>query len=151
MEALDNLRRLYDILSPELDPNGFRLFAAAQEVTGIRHLWEEFPYEDARGLFAEADGRQLLKYLAAAHFNAVSWEVVPGTTCEKAVLHDVPRDTEEYQAFEKALYETALRHMESRTPSHRNAKELTEQNILKKRGIENGANPISGRQSVTSR
>ena len=92
-------------------PDGFRLYSAAQEVTGIKHLWEEFPYEDACGRFELADGRQLLRYLTAAYFQAVSWEIVPGTTYERAILQEVDTRTPEYRAFEKQIYEAALRRM----------------------------------------
>ena len=40
---------------------------------------------------------------------AVQWEVVPGTTYEKAVLLDVDTVTPEYRAFEKQLYTQTLR------------------------------------------
>ena len=35
-------------------------------------------------MFEAATGRELLKYLTAHCFGAVEWEVVPGTTYEKA-------------------------------------------------------------------
>ena len=58
-----------------------------------------------------ADGRQLLRYLTAAYFQAVSWEIVPGTTYERAILQEVDTSTPEYRAFEKQIYEVALRRM----------------------------------------
>ena len=73
----EKLKWLYRHFAPQHDPDGFRLYSAAQEVTGIKRLWEEFPYEDACGRFEFADGRQLLRYLTAAYFRAVSWEIVP--------------------------------------------------------------------------
>ena len=110
-DTVESVRQVYERAAPQHDPEGFQLFFAAQEVTGIRRLWEEFPYEDACGCFEFADGRQLLRYLTAAYFNAVSWEVVPGTTYERAVLREVDTSTPEYRAFEKQTYETALRRM----------------------------------------
>ena len=79
LDALEKLKELYERVAPQFDPDGFRLYFAAQEVTGIKRLWEEFPYEDAYGRFEEADGHELLRYLTAAYFKAVSWEIVPGT------------------------------------------------------------------------
>lgn len=111
MDDLEKLRQFYDRVAPQLDPDGFRLYFAAQKVTGICPLWEVFPYEDARGCFEEADGHQLLRYLTAAYFGAVSWEVVPGTTYEKAVLGEVDTDTPGYRAFESQVYMEALRDM----------------------------------------
>lgn len=42
---------------------------------------------------------------------AVAWEIVPGTTYEKAILGKVDSSTPEYIAFEKRLYETVLERM----------------------------------------
>ena len=105
----EKLKQLYEHVPSQYDPDGFQLYFAAQKVTGIRRLWEEFPYEDACGRFEEADGHELLKYLTALHFHAVRWEAVPGTPYEKAVLLDVDTATPEYRAFEKQLYTQALR------------------------------------------
>lgn len=98
----EKLKQLYEHVSPQYDPDGFQLYFAAQKVTGIRRLWEEFPYEDACGRFEEADGHELLKYLTAAYFKAVAWEIVPGTTYERAVLQEVDVSTPEYSDFENS-------------------------------------------------
>lgn len=111
LDTADTIRARYEGAAPQLDPEGFRLFRAAGEITGIRNLWEEFPYEDACGRFEEANGHELLRYLTAAHFGAVSWEVVPGTTYERAILREVDTSTEEYQAFARQLYAKALERM----------------------------------------
>ena len=108
---MEKLKELYEGVAPQFDPDGFRLYFAAQEVTGIKRLWEEFPYEDACGRFEEADGHELLKYLTAAYFKAVSWEIAPGTTYERAVLREIDTSTPEYRAFEKQIYETVLERM----------------------------------------
>ena len=110
-DTAENFRQVYERAALRHDPEGFQLFFAAQEVTGIRRLWEEFPYEDACGCFEFADGRQLLRYLTAARFGAVSWEIVPGTTYERAVLREVDTSTPEYQAFARQLYAKALERM----------------------------------------
>ena len=57
----------YAQLAPTLDTDGFSLYAAAEEVTGLK-VYEEFPYEDNRGMFEMADGHTLLRYLEAAYF-----------------------------------------------------------------------------------
>lgn len=77
----------------------------AESIARGDHL---FTYEDNRGVFDEADGRQLLKYLTALRFRAVRWEIVPGTTYERAILLEVDTTTPEYRAFEKQLYTQAL-------------------------------------------
>ena len=65
----------YAQLAPTLDADGFSLYAAAEEVTGLK-VYEEFPYEDNRGMFEMADGHTLLRYLEAAYFGTVTWEIV---------------------------------------------------------------------------
>ena len=108
LDKAEELKELYERVASQYDPDGFRLYFAAQEITGIKRLWEEYPYEDACGRFTAADGHELLRYLTAAYFKAVSWEIVPGTTYEKAVLLDVDTVTPEYRAFEKQLYTRVL-------------------------------------------
>ena len=111
LDSTEQLRRFYDTIAPDFDEGGFRLYDAALAISGYPNLPGEFPYEDNRGVFDEADGHQLLKYLTAAYFEAVSWEIVPGTTYEKAILGKVDTSTPEYIAFEKRLYETVLERM----------------------------------------
>ena len=114
-------QQLYHALAPNLDPEGFRLYRAAQKVTGFQP-YEAFPYEDARGMFEALDGHQLMVWLEADAFGAVSWEVVPGTTYERAHLGEVDRNTPAYRRFREAVYTEALRGMglgkflERRTP-----------------------------------
>ena len=108
---MERLCQFYNCVAPEFDPDGFRLYFAAQEITGIRDLYGCFPYEDACGCFEEVDGHALLRWLTAAHFGAVSWEGVPGTTYERAVLQEVDTSTAEYQAFERQFYAKALERM----------------------------------------
>lgn len=102
--------RLYDRASPHLDPDGFRLYCAAVRVTGVE-LPTAFPYEENRGEFAFADGHTLLRYLEAAHFGVVTWELVSGTTYERAVLGEVDRESPEYLKFRKTICEKALNRM----------------------------------------
>ena len=85
----------YAQLAPTLDADGFSLYAAAEEVTGLK-VYEEFPYEDNRGMFEMADGHTLLRYLEAAYFGTVTWEIVPGTPYERAILGEVDKTTPEY-------------------------------------------------------
>ena len=80
----------YAQLAPTLDTDGFSLYAAAEEITGLK-VYEEFPYEDNRGMFELADGHTLLRYLEAAYFGTVTWEIVPGTPYERAILGEVER------------------------------------------------------------
>lgn len=88
----------YAQLAPTLDADGFSLYAAAEEVTGLK-VYEEFPYEDNHGMFEMADGHTLLRYLEAAYFGIVTWEIVPGTPYERAILGEVDKTTPEYRAF----------------------------------------------------
>ena len=106
----EEMKRFYDTISPSMDERGFTLYRMAKELTGI-DVPSCFPYEDNRGLFEEMDGHQLLDWLTAVRFQAVDWEIIPGTTYEDATLREVDTSTPEYQAFEKQLYEKVLGRM----------------------------------------
>ena len=100
-------QQLYHALAPNLDPEGFRLYRAAQKLTGFQPH-EAFPYEDARGMFEALDGHQLMTWLEADYFGAVSCEV--------------DRNSPAYRRFREAVYTETLRglglnkFLERRTP-----------------------------------
>ena len=108
--STEELKRIYDAIAPAQDEFGFSLYFAAKDLTGI-DVPSQFPYEDNRGLFEDAKGPLLLRYLVAAQFGAVTWEIVPGTCHEKAILGTVDTSAPEYRAFEGKLYEKALEWM----------------------------------------
>ena len=110
LSAREELKRFYDTISPCLDASGFTLYRMAKELTGF-DVPSCFPYEDNRGLFEEADGRQLLRWLTAVHFQAVDWDIIPSSTYESATLREVDISTPEYQAFEQQLYGKVLSRM----------------------------------------
>ena len=114
VETAEDLKRLYHAAAPYLDRGGFNLFDAAQEITGFS-LSEEFPYEDACGCFEFLDGLELLRYLKASEFGAVTWELVYGTECKKAILGEVDESTPAYREFERQLYKRALERLGLRT------------------------------------
>lgn len=103
----------YAQLAPTLDADGFSLYAAAEEATGLK-VYEEFPYEDNHGMFEMADGHTLLRYLEAAYFGAVTWEIVPGTPYERAILGEVDKTTPEYRAFYQKICAGAAAHIKKR-------------------------------------
>ena len=103
----------YAQLAPTLDADGFSLYAAAEEVTGLK-VYEEFPYEDNRGMFELADGHTLLRYLEAAYFGTVTWEIVPGTPYERAILGEVDKTTPKYRAFYQKICAGAAAHIKKR-------------------------------------
>lgn len=106
----ETLVQIYDAVSPGIDPRGFALFHTAEKLTGI-DVSSFFSYEDSRGMFAQMDGRQLLRWVTAAHFQAVKWTAVPGTAYEAAALLEVDTSTPEYRMFERQLYGKALERM----------------------------------------
>ena len=119
----------YAQLAPTLDADGFSLYAAAEEVTGLK-VYEEFPYEDNRGMFEMADGHTLLRYLEAAYFGTVTWEIVPGTPYERAILGEVDKTTPEYRAFYQKICADAVARIKNHLGKERqNVKEpITEIN-----------------------
>lgn len=110
LESLAEMMKFYELISPSLDPQGFTLYHTAEKMTGI-DLYSYFAYEDSHGMFEEMNGRQLLRWLTAARFGAVEWEIVTGTCYEKALLREVDISTPEYQAFECELYRKVLDRM----------------------------------------
>lgn len=107
ISSAEEMKRLYDAISPSLDSKGFGLYHTAEQLTGL-DVPSFFSYEDNRDLFEGMDGWQLLRYLTAAYFHAVDWTAVPGTTLERATLREVDTATLEYHAFEWQLYGTVL-------------------------------------------
>ena len=113
----------YAQLAPTLDADGFSLYAAAEEVTGLK-VYEEFPYEDNHGMFEMADGRTLLRYLEAVYFGTVTWEIVPGTPYERAILGEVDKTSPEYRAFYQKICAGAAAYIKKRIGKERqNVKE----------------------------
>ena len=106
----EDMKRLYECTAPFLDQEGFKRYFAAKDLLGT-YCDELFPYEDARGMFEEADGHTRLRYLIAYHFGAVEWHIVLGTCYEEASLLPVDTSTPEYKAFETKLYAKTLRSM----------------------------------------
>ena len=113
VEAAEDLKHFYQAIAPCLDYGGFQLFNAAQEITGFS-LSREYPYEDACGCFEFLDGVELLRYLIASEFGAVTWEPVPDTDCKKAVLGEVEESTPAFREFERQLYKRALERLDLR-------------------------------------
>lgn len=99
--------QLYRYAAPRLDPDGFRLYAAVCHVTGI-NIHDCFHYEENRGMFEDMPFVDMVRYLEAAHFGAITWEVVPGTAYERAVLGTIDASDPEYTAFREAVFADAL-------------------------------------------
>ena len=124
LSSLAEMIRFYETVSPSLDPQGFTLYRTAKKMTKI-DLHSYFAYEDSRGLFEQMDGRQLLRWLTAARFGAVDWEIVTGTCYEEAILREVDTSAPEYLAFEEKLYRSVLDRMgfeELLAPEHADEK-----------------------------
>ena len=76
------------------------------------------------GMFEMADGHTLLRYLEAAYFGAVTWEIVPGTPYERAILGEVDKTSPEYRAFYQKICAGAAAHIKKRIGKERqNVKE----------------------------
>ena len=106
LHTLRDMKRYYSALAPALDADGFSLYQEAKAITGI-DVCSYYPYEDNKGAFAMMKGPQLMRYLEAAYFSAIKWEIV-GHTYEKATLLPVDTTTAQYKAYEKQLYAKTL-------------------------------------------
>ena len=101
------VEQLYCYAAPYLDPDGFRLYAAACHVTDI-NIHNYFHYEENCGMLETMLFADMLRYLEAAHFDAITWEIVPGTTYEEAILETIDTSTPEYKAYREKVFEDAL-------------------------------------------
>lgn len=106
LHTLKDMKRYYSALAPALDADGFSLYQEAKAITGV-DVCSYYPYEDSKGAFAIMKGQQLMRYLEAAYFGAVKWEIV-GHTYEKATLLPVDTTTKEYREYEMQLYAKTL-------------------------------------------
>jgi hypothetical protein len=110
----EEMKDAYAVLQPVKDPNGFRLFRAAEEILG-KFDYAHFPYEDNRGYFEDADGYKLLRYLLVQHCRKLGeanatvdrWDIV-AAGYEQCIDLTIDTTTPEYKIFEKALYKRVL-------------------------------------------
>ena len=105
-DILPSARNRYYDVALEKDPEGSWLCRAARELTGI-NVSDAFPYEENKGLFELSSYFTELKYILAKRFNAIRWDIVPGTIYEAATLLPITK-SEEYQEFTEQMYEKAL-------------------------------------------
>lgn len=106
LKTLEGMKQFYEKVAPALDPDSYWLHREAAHITGI-DVYSYYPYEDSKGAFAMMKGQQLMRYLEAAYFGAVKWEIV-GHTYEKATLLPVDTTTKEYRDYETRLYAKTL-------------------------------------------
>lgn len=111
---IEDLKGLYDCVAPELDPMGFKLFQAAQEILG-KFEYASFAYEDNTGRFEEADGHTMLAYLCVQYAyklgkaNDRNDRWVPVCSgYEQCIDLTIDRNTSEYIMFERELYAEVL-------------------------------------------
>lgn len=99
----------YNRLAPELDPEGFRLFWAAEQQTGI-NIYRAFPIEDSLGYFESMSGYAMLEWLEAEAFGGYELETrAPGI--QVVCKLKINKGSEQYQAYRKAIYEQAVKSM----------------------------------------
>lgn len=99
----------YNRLAPELDPEGFRLFWAAEQQTGI-NIYRAFPIEDSLGYFESMSGYTMLEWLESEAFGAYDLETrAPGI--QVVCKLKINKGSEQYQAYRNAIYEQAVKSM----------------------------------------
>lgn len=101
--------KVYSIIAPVLDKNGFHRYWAAERLTGV-DIHSYFYAEDTAGRFEAADGNELLHWLESAAFGTVDWtQAAPGV--EKAEKHSIDTLSEAYAAHRKALHRDTVREL----------------------------------------
>lgn len=111
-------KELYASVSHRLDPDGFSLLHAAEDILG-QFEFSHFAYEDLTGSFEDANGHDLLKYLLVdndyklGEANSVRsrYEIVEGTPYERCVNLTINKTTPEYRQFEETLYQNVCRRL----------------------------------------
>ncbi len=100
--------QIYRAVSMTLDPDGWALYHAAETVTKI-NVEDEFPTETQLHYF-EGESDVCTRYLEAAYFKCVSWEVVEDRY-EIARLREVDVDSPQYQEYKSELYREVLKQL----------------------------------------
>lgn len=99
----------YNRLAPVLDPEGFRLFWAAEQQTSI-NIYRAFPIEDSLGYFESMSGYAMLEWLEAEAFGTYDLETrAPGI--QVVCKLKINKGSEQYQAYRNAIYEQAVKSM----------------------------------------
>ncbi|MFR1618624.1 MAG: hypothetical protein ACLSUM_15180 [Dysosmobacter welbionis] len=86
LDKAEELKELYERVASQYDPTVSGLLLPPRRSRGSSGCGRNIPTRTPAVALAAADGHELLRYLTAAYFKAVSWEIVPGTTYERAIL-----------------------------------------------------------------
>ena len=97
---------VYTLLSPELDPDGFHLFRAAEAYTGI-NIYSAFPVEDSLGYFEAMSGHELLRWLEAETIGSYSLSRLPSGV-EVACDLRVDQSGEKYRRHHEEICKLAV-------------------------------------------
>ena len=95
-----------ELVSPELDPDGFHLFRAAEAYTGI-NIYSAFPVEDSLGYFEAMSGHELLRWLEAETIGSYSLSRLPSGV-EVACDLRVDQSGEKYRRYHEEICKLAV-------------------------------------------
>lgn len=114
----DEMKERYESIQSMADPDGFQLFRAAESILG-KFDYAHFPFEDNRGLFEDADGFKMLRYLLVQHAWKLGKEnaemnrwVIVAVGYEQCYNTDIDETTPEYREFEHKLYAEVVARLE---------------------------------------
>ncbi len=109
--AAGKYEKVYQDICGTLDPEGWKLYWAAEKYTGI-DPFHAFPTEDNLGYFENMDGHGLIMWIEISAFGECEWEQLDcAGGYERAVNPIVHTDTEKYAQYRSAIYEQAVREM----------------------------------------
>lgn len=107
--AAGKYEKVYQDICGTLDPEGWKLYWAAEKYTGIGPS-RAFPTEDNLGYFENMDGHGLIRWIEISAFGECEWEQLNGGGgYERAVNPIVHTDTEKYRQYRGAIYEQTVR------------------------------------------
>lgn len=104
--APSDYEAVYTLLAPELDPNGFHLFRAAEIYTGC-NVYRAFPVEDRLGYFEAMSGHELLRWLEAEAIGSYSLSRL-SSGVEVACDLRVDQSGEEYRRYHAEICKLAV-------------------------------------------
>ena len=104
--APSDYEAVYTLLAPELDPDGFHLFRAAEIYTGC-NVYRAFPVEDRLGYFEAMSGHELLRWLEAEAIGSYSLSRL-SSGVEVACDLRVDQSGEEYRRYHAEICKLAV-------------------------------------------
>lgn len=109
--AAGNFEKVYENICVTLDPEGWKLYRAAEAYTGVDPS-HAFPTEDNLGYFEVLDGTELIYWVEVSAFGECEYRQLDcGGGYELSTERVIYKDTEEYKQYRKTICEQVVRQL----------------------------------------